>query len=209
MSTPPPGPANPAGGSPLTARRVVVTAAAFFALSALVVLRQIDALLRGMHLAGAGSYGMNKLVQLFPHGPGAHSVVSTWHGTDPANLVTGPDTLAYVFSAVDTFVFIPAYAILLIALARRIRAALGDSTEQAARRGALTLAVWAFVPALVLSDLGENISQFVLVSDDGVSGAASFFGSAFWVLKWLLFFLVLVIVVAGASAALHAAGWLP
>src|SRR5438445_9634886 len=129
MTTPPPGPANPAGGSPLTAHRLVVTAAAFFAFSALVVLRQIDALLRGMHPTGGGSYGMNKLVQLFPHGPGAQSVVSTWHRTDPANLVTGPDTLAYVFAPVDTFVLVPADAILLIAIARRVRSAICPPSE--------------------------------------------------------------------------------
>jgi len=209
MTTPPPGPANPAGGSPLTAHRIVVTAAAFFAFSALVVLRQIDALLRGMHPTGGGSYGMNKLVQLFPHGPGAQSVVSTWHRTDPANLVTGPDTLAYVFAPVDTFVFVPAYAILLVAIARRVRTALGASAEQAARRTALTLTIRAFVPLLVIWDVGENISQFALVSNDGKSGLAAFVGSACWVLKWFTFLLVLLIIVAGAVAALHARRWLP
>src|SRR5206468_5345293 len=81
--------------------------------------------------------------------------------------------------------------------------------DQAARRSGLTLVVWLFVPALALLDLGENISQAVLVADDGKSGLFSFFGSAFWVLKWSTFLLVLLIVVAGAVAALHARRWLP
>jgi hypothetical protein len=197
--------------SPLRRRargaRIALALTLLAGISAWSVLRQIDGLLKGMHVPGAGSYEMSKLVQLFPHPPGAHSVVATWQDwqakTDAASVVTAPRTLADVFLVVDTFVFVPAYAALLIFIVRRLRARIPDTSTEASHRKALGVAV-GLVALLVVCDWGENICQAVLVHNGGISGGASLIGSILWALKWGLLVVVVLIAVAGSVAATRA-----
>jgi hypothetical protein len=114
--------------------RVVLIGASFVAVAAGVVLQQLDALLAAMHEPGSPGYGLNDItgaLALVPNEQRVRDALSTWHSWrgSPAGF-TGPHAVAIAFLLVDTFVLIPAYTLLLIALAKILRARLGQHDEK-------------------------------------------------------------------------------
>jgi hypothetical protein len=175
------------------------------AASALVTLSQIDALLMRMHVAGAGSYGMNALVRLFPSPPGAHKTVQTWQAwaqTPNITIKERPRALADLYFWIDTFAFIPAYGFLLFVLVRRLDAVLPDDERSKFRRRALHWTTFGAIPALIISDVVENLSQRMLVHRGGSSSFFSALGSIAWCGKWSFLAVTIITIVASAVAAL-------
>jgi hypothetical protein len=191
--------------------RGALLVALFFVLATPAALREMDALLRGMHRPGDAAYGLGALGGLHPDSRRPEVVLRTWRrwfedtskdtskDTDVAGVVQ-PRTVAHVSLLVDTFAFIPFYVFFLVFLLvqaydhLRPAYARGPPERLKAYREMTVGAGWVLGFA-VGADLVENIASWVLIGDPG---------KHFWywvlyvatILKWSLLALVWLVLVA-------------
>ena len=184
-------------------RRYVLAAAFFVGLPALVVMAQLQSLLSAMHLPGATAYSLTDLA--FPPGH-ADAAVLTWldHAAETTQKFAGPIRLSVIFLLVDTFLFVPAYAIVLAAASavafRRLHAANDDDPLLPAYR-TMTATAFAAVPLLVFFDLLENASSAIIVAAKGdAPDALEWALTAFWLVKWSLAALIVIPLAIAAIA---------
>jgi hypothetical protein len=158
----------------------LVALAAVTILAAWVVLGQLDALLRGMHLTNQPSYGVGSLADLLQLDlstkPGhLVDVVSTWleYGVGLGSRYATAHNVIGEYLLVDTFVLVPAYVVLIGVLLLRARDATPPDLVGRPRRS-YDLLIAAGVSTLVIvavADLVENLLIWITV-DRAWGGAA-------------------------------------
>ncbi len=147
--------------------------AALTVLVAWVVLGQLDALLRGMHLTNQASYGIGSLAgttqfDLSQKPAQVVDVVLTWfsysQGLGP-NFASGLD-VAGLYSLVDTFVLIPSYTLLIAVLLLRAGRALPPDLVGTPRRSydLLIAAGLSTLGIVVIADLVDNAFRWGIVA---------------------------------------------
>jgi hypothetical protein len=159
--------------------RVVLAVSLFFVLATPAALRELDALLRGMHRPGDAAYGLAALSGLHPDAGRPRIVHDTWTNwfgdtnkdTDRPGVVR-PATVAHTALLVDTFLFIPFYtfllAFLLVHAYDDLSAGLarGPPERLAAYQQMITGAGGVLV-FLALADFVENLASWVLIGGPG------------------------------------------
>jgi hypothetical protein len=104
--------------------RIGVVACLAVALAAGVVLGQLNAVLAGMHVPGAGSYTISDLTDTrlgIPKAENAADVIRTWRETQIPDGFRGPAWSVGAFALVDGLLFAPAYALLLAIVLLKLR----------------------------------------------------------------------------------------
>lgn len=148
--------------------------------TALVVMAELQAVLRGMHLPGASAFDAgapsNFGFQL-PSREHVGTVLNTWelHRQDAFGLgVTSPRWILTWFLAVDAFFLTPAYTLVLLVLIVRLRRGLPAVDERLGDDGArdrtyhrLLSSAFAAVPLLFLVDELENVTSWFLTLEMG------------------------------------------
>lgn len=183
-------------------RPLIVAAAVFLGLPALVVMGQLQSLLAAMHLPGETAYSLRDLA--FPGR--ADAAIETWfaHSRETTQHFSGPGLVTLFFTLVDTFVFMPAYSIVFSVAAAiafaRLRAATDDDPLLPAYR-TLTATAFLLVPLLGLVDLLENVTTLVLVQQKGDAPELLDWAlTLLWATKWALAFGILAPLLLAAAA---------
>ena len=117
----------------LEQHRIGVTACLAVALAAGVVLGQLNAVLAGMHVPGAGSYTISDLTDTHlgaPRAENAADVIRTWRETQIPEGFRGPAWSVDAFALVDGLLFAPAYALLLAIVLLKLRGSVEATSGQ-------------------------------------------------------------------------------
>lgn len=182
--------------------RIFLAAAFFTGLAALVVLAQLQALLAAMHLPGETAFDLGGLARR------PDAAIETWreHADRANKTFADPKLIVALFAAIDTFLLVPAYSIVLGTAAVAAWAALrsatnGDPLLPAYR--AITAVAFLVVPLLVIVDVLENADTLAIVLWDGK--APAFFEAGLevlWLAKYAIAAVVFVpIAIAGVALA--------
>lgn len=117
----------------LERHRIGVTACLAVALAAGVVLGQLNSVLAGMHVPGAGSYTISDLTDTrlgIPKAENAADVIRTWDETQIPDGFRGPAWNVKAFALVDFLFFAPAYALLLAIVLLKLRGSIEATSGQ-------------------------------------------------------------------------------
>jgi hypothetical protein len=188
-------------------RRWFLAAAFFVGLSALVVMAQLQALLAAMHLPGETAYTLRDLA----NPDRANVAVRTWiaHSEATTAQFSGPVLVSDLFAAIDSFVFVPAYTIVLAVAAsaafQRLPRTSADPLAHVYR--ALTAASFVAIPILALIDLCENGTTALIVHHEGDAGVSlRWILRLLWLGKWTLAALICLPLLVAAVAIARSPG---
>jgi hypothetical protein len=156
------------------------------------VLSQFDALLKGMHLSGDASVGMNGLASVFEPDLSIKPAqillrVESWSGyaVEVGGLFATGRTVAAAYLALDSFVMIPAYGTCILLLLLHARRTPPEHLEGASTGSYRLVNGVGFLALVVLvaADLLENLMTWIVI-DGAWSGPATL---ASWTVRLMWF----------------------